>query len=163
MSIYPRIIRSAAVLGVAATAFLGLGVVSAQADTKPGVMVTPRLTINKFSNGECQLTVITNVGMTQAQAQYQIDNGATTRIEVWADDPIYDNRLYKAPNAVLTASRYSSGLIITAQPKIPCYYLDEDKGTDFDAEGDEIYVKVIFAGPGYSRMSKNSNVVNGRW
>jgi hypothetical protein len=163
MSIYPRIIRSAVVLGVAATALLGLGAASAQADTKPGVMVTPRLTINELSDRQCQLTVITNVGMTQAQAQYQIDNGATARIEVWADDLVYDNRLYKAPNAVLTASRYSGGLIITTQPKISCHYLDEDKSTRFDAEGDEIYVKVIFDGPGYSPMSKNSNVVNGRW
>ncbi|MEV0590574.1 hypothetical protein [Nonomuraea cavernae] len=163
MSLFKRTIRSAAVLASATAALLGLGAVSAHADTAPGVMAKPRLSINKLGGDQCQLTVITNVGMTQAQAQYQVDNGATVRIEVWADDLVYDNRVYKAPNALLTASKYDSGLIVTAQPKVPCSYLNEDKSQNFDAEGDEIYAKVIFEGPGYSRMAKNSNVVNGRW
>ncbi|GGO72130.1 hypothetical protein [Nonomuraea cavernae] len=163
MSILKRTIRTAAVLAGATAALLGLGTVSAHAGTAPGVMAKPRLTINKLGGDQCQLTVITTVGMTQAQAQYQVDNRATARIEVWADDLVYDNRVYKAPNALMTASKYDGGLIITAQPKLPCFYLDEDQSQNFDAEGDEIYVKVVFEGPGYSRMAKNSNVVNGRW
>ena len=163
MSVSTRIIRFSAVLIGTTAALLGLGGVSAQADTKPGTMATPRLTINRPAGGQCQLTVITHVGMTPAQAQYQADNGATARIEIWADDLVYDNRLYKAPNGLLTVSRYDSGLVITAQPKVPCSYLNEDKSQNFDAEGDEIYAKVIFDGPGYSRMTKSSNVVNGRW
>jgi hypothetical protein len=163
MSIVKTIIRSAAVLGVATSALLSLGAVSAQADTKPGAMATPRLTINEVGGKECQVTIITNVGMTTAQAQYQIDNGATARLEVWADDLVYDNRIYNVPKGQLTASRYDGGLIITAQPQIPCYYLDEDKSVNFDSDGDEIYAKVIFEGPGYPRMKKNSNVVHGYW
>jgi uncharacterized membrane protein len=160
MSIFTR---TAAVVAVASALALGLGAVPAQADTKPGVMAKPRLTITKANDSQCKLTVITNVGMTPAQAQYQIDNGATARIEVWADDLVYDNRVYKAPNGLMTVSRYDSGLIITAQPTLACQYLDEDESANFDAEGDEIYVKVIFEGPGYSRVSKSSNVVNGSW
>ncbi|MFI6814098.1 hypothetical protein ACIBG7_16905 [Nonomuraea sp. NPDC050328] len=82
---------------------------------------------------------------------------------MWADDLVYDNRILKAPNAALTASRYGSGLVVTAQPTLPCSALDEDRSSNLDTEGDEIYVKVVFDGPGYPRLSKNSNVVRGRW
>ncbi|GAA4079254.1 hypothetical protein [Nonomuraea soli] len=150
------------VAAVAAAVTLGVGTAPAQAATGPGTMATPRLTINE-SAGQCRLTVITSVGMSQAQAQYQIDNGASARIEVWADDLVYDNRLFKALPAAMTASRYDGGLIITGQPSVPCYRLDEDGPENFDTEGDEIYVKVVFDGPGYQRMSKSSNVVKGRW
>ncbi|MFI6814099.1 hypothetical protein ACIBG7_16910 [Nonomuraea sp. NPDC050328] len=67
-------VRSLALLGAVA-AILGLGAAPAQADPKPGVMASPRLTIQQAGGGQCRLTVLTSVGMAQAQAQYQIDNG----------------------------------------------------------------------------------------
>ncbi|MFI6483536.1 hypothetical protein ACIBH1_36790 [Nonomuraea sp. NPDC050663] len=153
---------STRVAALAAAVTLGLGTAPAHAGTEPGAMAKPRLTVNE-SAGQCRLTVITSIGMSQAQAQYQIDNGASARIEVWADDLVYDNRLYKALPTAMTASRYDGGLIITGQPSVPCVRLDEDGPENFDTEGDEIYVKVVFEGPGYPRMSKSSNVVKGRW
>ncbi|GAA3440895.1 hypothetical protein [Planomonospora venezuelensis] len=98
--------------------------------------------------------------MTNAQAQYLVGSGATARIEVWGDDPIYDNRLYKAPNATLSAGsdRNGGGLIILSHPTLDCKkYLDEDDV--YEGDEDEIYVKVVFEAPGYSRMTKNTNVV----
>ncbi|WP_157556496.1 hypothetical protein, partial [Herbidospora yilanensis] len=110
----------------------------------------PRLTITG-SGTACRVLTVGKVGMTNAQAQYLVDNGATTRVEVWAEDTIYDNRVYEAPKASLStiSDRNGGGLFIVSDLRLSCVdYLDEDDKPPFDY-GDEIYTKIIFAAPGY--------------
>ncbi|GIH76449.1 hypothetical protein [Planobispora longispora] len=155
-----RIARLIAGLGVAVAA-VAVPATPAQADDIPGKL-TAHLTITRTGPGlsNCKLVTLAKVGMTNAQAQYLVGNGAKARIEVWGDDPVYDNRLYKAPDASLSAGsdRNGGGLIILSHPTLNCgKYLDEDDV--YEGDEDEIYVKVIFEAPGYSRMTKNTNVV----
>ncbi len=87
--------------------------------------------------------------MTHAQAQYLIDNGATARVEIWGEDPAYDNRMYKGPQATLSAvsDKNGGGLFIVSDLTLFCAkYLDEDNGPLLDI-GDEVYTKIIFQGP----------------
>ncbi|WP_066370313.1 hypothetical protein [Herbidospora mongoliensis] len=103
--------------------------------------------------------------MTNAQAQYLIDNGATARVEIWGEDVAYDNRMYKGRNATLSAvsDTNGGGLFIVSDYTLFCAkYLDEDNLAPYDT-GDEVYTKIIFEGPGYPRMTKNSNVVHGSY
>ncbi|WP_459803637.1 hypothetical protein [Herbidospora sp. RD11066] len=157
MSPITKAVRVAALTTVAV---LALGNAPAHAADEAGKL-TARLTITG-SGSECRVLTVGKVGMTNAQAQYLVDNGATARVEVWADDPIYDNRVYKAPKAMLSAisDRNGGGLFIVSDVKLSCVsYLDEDDKPPFDY-GDEIYTKIIFEAPGYSRMTKSSNVIH---
>ncbi|WP_061300530.1 hypothetical protein [Herbidospora cretacea] len=150
--------KKAALMAAVTTSALALAA-PAHAD-EPGEL-TARLTITG-SGSECRVLTVGKVGMTNAQAQYLVDNGATARVEVWADDPIYDNRVYKGPAAALSAvsDKNGGGLFIVSDLRLSCVnYLDEDDKPPFDY-GDEIYTKIVFQGPGYPRMTKKSNVIH---
>ncbi|TKK88843.1 hypothetical protein FDA94_12255 [Herbidospora galbida] len=147
-----------------AAAAFGVAVIAlttpALAADEPGKL-TARLTITG-SGTECRVLTVGKIGMTNAQARYLVDNGATARVEVWAEDAVFDNRVYKAPKATLSAisDRNGGGLFILSDLKLSCVnYLDEDDKPPYDY-GDEIYTKIIFDGPGYPRMTKKSNVVH---
>ncbi|MEU8386322.1 hypothetical protein, partial [Streptosporangium sp. NPDC048865] len=94
MSAVKRTARLAAALGTATALAVGLAATPAQADDIPGVL-TARLTITKEAAG-CRVLTFGKVGMTQAQAQYLVDNGARAQVEIWGEDAVYDNRLYRA-------------------------------------------------------------------
>lgn len=162
MSAFKRTARLAAALGAATALTMGLAAAPAQADDVPGVL-TARLTITKEAAG-CRVLTFGKVGMTQAQAQYLVDNGATAQVEIWGEDAVYDNRLYRAGHAQLSAGseRNGGGLIIISVPTIRCSLLDEDDSS-LEGAGDEVYAKVIFNAPGYSRMTKRTNTVHGRY
>ncbi|MFF3444049.1 hypothetical protein [Streptosporangium sp. NPDC002721] len=162
MSAVKRIARLAAALGVATALGVGLAATPAQADDIPGVL-TARLTITKEAAG-CRVLTFGKVGMTQAQAQYLVDNGARAQVEIWGEEAVYDNRLYRAGDAQLSvgSDRNGGGLIILSVPTIRCSLLDEDDSS-FEGAGDEVYAKVILTAPGYSRMTKRTNTVHGRY
>ncbi|WP_066363058.1 hypothetical protein [Herbidospora mongoliensis] len=156
MSPFKKLTRVAA---VTAAAVFALGTPAHAADEAG--KLTARLVITG-GGSDCRIFTTGKVGMTNAQAQYLVDNGATARVEVWADDPIYDNRVYKGPKATLipVSDKNGGGLLIVSDLHLSCVsYLDEDDKPPFDY-GDEIYTKIIFEAPGYSRMTKSSNVIH---
>ncbi|WP_066370068.1 hypothetical protein [Herbidospora mongoliensis] len=163
---FPRkkITHLAAALGITTATALALAA-PAQAADEPGKL-TARLTITELKTGnDCRVLTVGKVGMTHAQAQYLVDNGATARVEIWGEDPAYDNRMYKGPKATLSAvsDKNGGGLFIVSDLTLFCVkYLDEDNGPLLDI-GDEIYTKIIFEAPGYQRMTKKSNVVHGSY
>ncbi|WP_066370314.1 hypothetical protein [Herbidospora mongoliensis] len=158
MSTLKKIARTAALLGIATTAALTFTAPAHAADEQG--KLTAQLTITGTSS-RCPVLIVGKVGMTNAQAQYQIDNGATARVEIWADDPIYDNRLYKGPATLSAVSdKNGGGVFIVSSLTLNCVSLfDEDDKPPFDY-GDEIYSKIYFSGPGYSSMSKRSNTIH---
>ncbi|WP_062434367.1 hypothetical protein [Herbidospora daliensis] len=160
MSAYKKI-----AVGVTALAALALAA-PAQAADEAGKL-TARLTITELGKhgNDCRVLTVGKVGMTHAQAQYLVDNGATARVEIWGEDPAYDNRMYKGPKASLSAvsDKNGGGLFILSDLTLFCAkYLDEDDGPLLDI-GDEIYTKIIFEAPGYPRMTKRSNTVHGSY
>lgn len=162
MSAIRNVTRLTAALGVAAAVTLGLTAAPAQA--APVGALTAALTITG-SGSECKVTVGGNIKMEQARAQALIDSGATARVEVWADDSYFDNRLIKLPNAQLIAGspRNGNGLIVLSVNTVSCVSkLDEDPWIPYDMS-DEIYAKVIFESPGSSRITKQTNTVTRRF
>nr|WP_062332032.1 hypothetical protein [Herbidospora sakaeratensis] len=151
-------------VGVAALAALVFAA-PAQAADEPGKL-TVRLTVTELKNSnDCRVLTVGKVGMTHAQAQYLVDNGATARVEIWGEDAVYDNRMYKGPKATLSAisDKNGGGLFIVSDLTLFCAkYLDEDDIPVYDT-GDEVYTKIIFEAPGYPKMTKSSNVVHGSY
>lgn len=157
MSTIKKSAQVAAMIGVAAAATVALAA-PAQAAT-PGTL-NARLSIAQKGASECTVTISGNVGMDPAQARYLIDNGARAEVVLYADDPIFDNRLQRLYDANLFAgsAQNGNGLIIQAVEKVSCEMLNEDNALP-SGETDEIYAKVTFRAPGYTTMTKQTNTV----
>jgi hypothetical protein len=114
------------------------------------------------------VTVCTDVQARIPTNQYDtwgyLYNGAHARVELWGDDPVWDDHLFTSGWAYLnapTADRVSisgspTGIVVQWQG---CYLrglFDEDVEVD-----DELYVKVtVIDGAGYTLARANSNVVS---
>ena len=91
-----------------------------------------------------------------------LNNGAHAQVQLWGDDPVWDNLLRTSGWAYLNAGvdgvgigGDSGGIYVTWYGCYPRSLFDEDLEND-----DEVYVKVtVIDGDGYTLASAKSNVV----
>jgi hypothetical protein len=104
------------------------------------------------------------IPMGQYETWGYLNNGAHARLDVWGDDPLWDDELYTALWAYL--NRPAGPLVITGDPLgivvkwkncLPMQLLNEDWG-EFE---DEFYVKVtVIDGDGHTLSRAKSNTVS---
>jgi hypothetical protein len=113
-------------------------------------------------SGNVCTTMVARIPTDQYDTWGYLNNGAHARVQLWGDDPVWDNLLRTSGWAYLNAGvdgvgigGDAAGIYVTWYGCYARSLFDEDLEND-----DEVYVKVTVAdGAGYTLATAKSNVV----
>ena len=159
-----KLVAAAALTAGLATGFVGGAV--APAGAASGWPAT--LEIERVSQDRSCVHTSMLIPMNLYDAQGYLNNGAYGSIELWGDDPVYDDYLHGSgyftdtidnSGGIASLDANVDGIVVYWSECMPNWRLNEDWG------GDELYatITVIDGGGGALADYEETNRVNGSW
>ena len=124
--------------------------------------MTARFSLIPRSNSYVCTNLSAQIPMGQYETWGYLNNGAHARVQMFGDDPVWDDTLFTSGWAYLNAGSGGVGISGTSTGIFVQWTLCTDRSFfDEDWDGDdELYVKVlVIDGDGYTLASAKSNVV----